>query len=217
MNMADPSHRETWAQIPWVVAGTADASSREAVLAHLVSCEDCRDEYRFQCQVRDGLLQGEPAVGEPSAALQRFWQRVDAEEAPRLVANGAPVHPAGSQAAAARWPQALLAVVAVQALALAFVVSPWGLRAPDAAYTTLSSAVTPAPRAMLRVVPAPDMRLGDWQAWLEREGWRVVEAGEDGRHFGLAPRDPATPMPDAAALARLRATPGLRLVEPLAR
>lgn len=207
MIMSDAEHRKAWDQIPWVVAGSADAADRAFVLEHIARCAPCRAEFDFQTQVRHGLAAGEPAAHDPGPALQRLWHRIDGE-----AATAAP------RPAPQRWwngTRALAAVVAVQAVALAFLAGQVFQPRPESGYATLSSAGAPG-TAVLRVAPSPQMTLGAWQALLAAEGLRVVEAASDGRHFGLAPADGAHP-PDAAVLARLRARPELLLVEPLPR
>ena len=207
MIMSDAEHRKAWEQIPWVVAGSADAPDRNFVHAHIAHCAPCRAEFEFQARVHESLAAGEPALHDPGPALQRLWQRIDDEA-------GAATPPP-----ARRWwngTRALAAVVAVQAVALAFLAGQVFQSRPDAGYATLSSAGLPSASAVLRVAPSPQMTLGAWQTLLAAEHLRVVEAAADGRHFGLAPADPAHPA-DAALLARLRAMPELLLVEPLQR
>ena len=243
MNPADDIHRRTWEQMTWVVGGSADAATRDEVVRHLAGCERCRQEYDFQCRLRDAL-QAEPAAAtghgqaghEADSALQGLWQRVDEQnahdtaQAPAAAATaataGAAMPAAAPQPAASppgrrpaanapAWTRWLVAAVVVQAVGLVLMSGP-ALR-PETApgYGTLSSAPTATPAAQLRVAPAPGMSLGEWQALLRSERLRVVDTSADGRYYGLATEGSGPA--DAGLLARLRADPRLLMVEPVPR
>lgn len=221
MNPADDIHRRTWEQMTWVVAGSADAATREEVDHHLAGCERCRQEYEFQCRLRDSLQADPAAATDPGqtrhgadGALQALWQRVDAEDAALVAAATTP--PARRPAAnAPAWNRWLVAAVVVQAVGLVLLSGP-ALR-PETApgYGTLSSAPAATPAAQLRVAPAPGMSLGDWQALLRSERLQVVDTSADGRYYGLATEGSGPA--DAGLLARLRADPRLLMVEPVPR
>lgn len=215
MSPADASHRHAWDHIPWVVGGSADDTLRRQVLAHVADCPSCRDEYLFQCQVRDGLLQAEPPALSPDAGLQRLWQRVDAEATAAAPPDPVPVARPTPAANAPHWTRWLVSAVVVQAVALVLLAGQrWQPRA-DADTVTLSSPVQPASvRAELRVAPAAALTLGAWQAMLAGEQLRVVEVSADGRFYGLAREAGSAPLDDAR-LARLRSLPQLQLVEPV--
>ncbi|WP_310740084.1 zf-HC2 domain-containing protein [Aquincola tertiaricarbonis] len=229
MNPAEDIHRRTWEQMTWVVSGSADAATRDEVARHLAGCERCREEYDFQCRLRDAL-QADPAAaatpataGHPAdPALKALWAQVDAQDAAQAQPVPAPAAWAPMPAADPRpaanapaWQRWLVAAVVVQAVALV-VMSGTALR-PETApgYGTLSSAPAGTPPAQLRVAPAPGTSLGDWQALLRSERLRVVDTSADGRFYGLASEGGMPP--DAAQLARLRADPRLQLVEPVPR
>lgn len=221
MNPADDIHRRTWEQMTWVVAGSADAATREEVAHHLAGCERCRQEYEFQCRLRDALQADPAAATDPGqtrhgadGALQALWQRVDAEDAATAAATTATParRPAANAPAWTRW---LVAAVVVQAVGLVLLSGP-ALRPENTpGYGTLSSAPAATPAAQLRVAPAPGMSLGDWQALLRSERLQVVDTSADGRYYGLATEGSGPA--DARLLARLRADPRLLMVEPVPR
>jgi len=114
----------------------------------------------------------------------------------------------------------LAAAVIVQAIGLA-ALGGWALErnrsTDEAAYRTLS---TPAsvPGATIRFVPSPELSVGQLQRLLADNELRVVNANEGGTIFALAPTAPAyTPTSTSEAIARLRATAGVLLAEPIAR
>ena len=81
MKAHDPTHRQTWDLIPWLVNDTLDDDQREAVEAHLRECADCREELAFQRSVHAGILKDAPTVAAVSpVTMARFFERIDAED-----------------------------------------------------------------------------------------------------------------------------------------
>jgi hypothetical protein len=227
-----PAHARTWALIPWLVNGSADAADRAAVEQHLAACAECRAELVAQQRLRDGVRAHGPA---PAAALdaepglQRLLRRLDqlpAEQevsAPAVPAAHAPPAPSpavplavGAAAApgrrGGRLPTALAAAVVAQAVGLALL-SLQLLRGDDSSYRTLSQP-TAAPAAGYLVVPEPALPMQRWQALLDETRLRVVDGPNAAGAYTLAPRGAPAGAP-AAVLARLRAAPGVRLAEAL--
>jgi hypothetical protein len=213
-------HAETWALIPWLVNGRADAAQRARAEHHLAHCADCRAEQQAQQQLQRALSEEPPAPGadlDAERGLQRLLGRLDPW----------PVEPEGFAAAAApaaaaprpragRLPMALAAAVLLQAIVL--VVLGLQLRdTDDPAYRTLSQApALAAGTARWRVVPDAALPMAQWQALLQDLGLRVVDGPNAVGAYALAPRAAAASTGDAAAvLARLRAAPGVRLAEAL--
>ncbi|WP_077038371.1 zf-HC2 domain-containing protein [Pelomonas sp. KK5] len=189
-------HREVWALIPWVLNGSASAEDGEQVRAHLRECADCRAEYEFQQQLRQGMAQPLPAAEvDAGRALGRFWQQ--GEE---------PARPAPRRRS---W---LAAAVIVQAMGLATLGTLLALRSP-AEYRVLGSQPA-ATRAVIRIVPAPGMQVGELRALLARSDLQLVETGAELGHLGVA-LAPGARFGRDEALQRLRAEPGLLLVEPV--
>ncbi|NRF65833.1 zf-HC2 domain-containing protein [Aquincola sp. S2] len=203
-------HARTWALIPWLVNGRADARQRAAADHHLAGCADCRAELLAQQRLHQ-LVQREtpPAAAEvdAQAGLQRLLGRIDQLPEDQAVA------PAPRRRAVL--PVALAAAVIVQAIGLALL-SLQLARQDDAPYATLSRApAAAAGAATLRVVPDPALPLQQWQALLQDAGLRIVDGPNAAGAYALAPQDPAAPAATAEQLARLRAAPGIRLAEAL--
>ncbi len=224
-------HRRAWDAIPWVVAGAASTDEVRCVEEHLPRCTECQGEWGLQQRVHAGLNASVPALDalpDTRAGWHRLAARLEVGDGPaplpvRSVAghgvarNGRSGHaPAGP----ARWTRWLVAAVVVQAVGLGAA----GLalldrsREPDADYRTLSqpSAAPAVPAAArLRVVPAPGMDFAELRELLAQTRMVAVDVGPDGNSLGLAAAD-GEPRTVAAALPRLRATPLLMLVEPVA-
>lgn len=207
--MQSPQHRQTWDLIPWLVNGTATASDRALAEAHLAACADCRDEYAFQSRVHAGLGVEAAVADEPGPAFGRLLERIEAEQAGQAASAHAPRQ--------RRLLRALAAAVVVQAIGLA-TLGAWAVghrRADDApAYRTLSTPAAEPAMASLRFVPSPELSVGQLQRLLGDNGLHIVGTNEGGTIYTLAPV--ASAHTDAGVIARLRAAPGVLLVEPIA-
>jgi len=210
-------HVPVWEAIPWVVNGRATPSQASLVARHVAQCDDCRAELDLQRRLRaalgaspqqDGVWPDAPTdspeEAEVEAGLQRLLARLDdaPEQAPSRLGSAAPGR---------RVTLALAAAVAVQAVGLGVLV----LRQAPAdapAYTTLSETARPS-RATLRVLPDTAMTLAEWQALLQALGLQVVDGPNAAGAYALAPTPGGPPRAPAEAVARLRATPGIRLAE----
>lgn len=210
-------HRRAWDLIPWVVNGSASDEARRLVEQHAQGCADCREEFDFQCRLRDGMAA--PAAAstlDADHALGRFWGRVDAEQTGTAWDSLAAQPPAADNARRGRWQSALIAAVVVQALGLATLLGvlwerPHGAQ-HGAEYQVLSQ--PPVTVAGIRLVPAPGLSLGELRALLERHELQLLQANADATHFALGLR-PGAGLSVAEAVQRLRAEPGVLLAEPL--
>ncbi len=227
----DPQlHRRIWDAIPWVVNGSAGSAERERVLAHVAACDACQDEFRFHQQLHAGMQADAPPLPDAEPALQRLWARIDSDSDSDNdgAARRAP-QPLLAQPVRAGWSRAtrvLAAAVAVQAVGLAALGGALWERPAAAAYQTLSRSPAPAAGgATIRLVLAPEMRVGTLQALLARTGLRICESSGDGSILGLGPRAGDGRQADAGVgvgndsarvLAELRATAGVLLAEPIA-
>jgi len=216
-------HRWAWDQIPWIVAGGAVEADRARVMAHVAACADCAAELAFHEAVRDGMQLGlqAPTSLHDAARAEAGWQQLQA----RLDDMGpTPGHLPEAVVATHpdprwRWRWAAAAVIGAQALGLATLGGMLWERPRPAGYVTLSQSPALSPEraaARIRLVPAPGLTLAELQALVEHHGLALVEASPDARHFGLAPRAGGAAVDDAL-IARLRAEPGVRLVEPVGR
>lgn len=213
-----PDHLRAWEALPWVVNGRATTEQARWVADHVAGCEDCRAELAWQQRLHDALATpGEVTpitTADPAteAGLQRLLARLDdVADEPR---------PAPVIAAASRSPNrltwALAAAVVVQAVGLGVMSLQLAPARDSAAYRTLSegpgAAVSPA---TLRVLPDATMTLAQWQVLLQALELQVVSGPNAGGAYALAPMPGATAQPRDSALARLRASPGIRLAEPI--
>lgn len=202
-------HARTWALIPWLVNGRAVGVERDRARAHLQQCAACRAEWQAQRKLAQALQAEEAAaqgLPDAEAGLQRLLGRLD------TVPQAQP-----ARRSIGRLPLALAAAVVIQSVGLVVL----GLRpAREAAadYAPLSQPANGVPAAAtLRLLPAGDMPMARWQALLQTHGLVVVEGPNSAGAYGVAARRPGDGAADAELLARLRATPGILLAEPVGR
>lgn len=216
-NDPNAAHRRAWDLIPWVVNGSASDDERRLVEHHADVCADCREEYDFQCRLRDGMAPPTTSTALDTAqALGRFWGRIDAEQAVRLW-DKQPEEPPRSHEtvrrwSGRRWQSALIAAVVVQALALATLLGMLWERPHSAEYRVLTEPQAVA--ADIRLVPAPGLALSELRALLERHGLQVLQANSDASHFAVGLR-PGAGLSVAETVKRLRAEPAVLLAEPM--
>lgn len=210
------SHRQAWDLLPWLVNGSVSAEERAAVEEHLQGCAECRDELSFQRSLRQALITERSFELEPQAGWQRLSARLDA--APAEAIEDAPHGPI--RALRGGWMPWLVAAMVVEALGLgAMGTALWSghtallaTRAP--VYRTLAAAQSPMPMPTLRVVFTPTMTLAQLLALLSDTRLRVVSGPSESGVWTLGPAEPlAEPTP--SLLRRLRASPDVRLAEPL--
>lgn len=222
----DPDdHARSWALIPWLVNGRAAGEERRRALAHLQQCAACRAEWQAQEALAQALRASQPQVqGLPDAdaGLQRLMGRLDpapAAQAPRRPVRGVVGRVVGLWGASVggRVPLALAAAVVVQAVGLVVL----GLHRAQPApgdYAALSETVGPAgAAATLRLLPDGSMPLAQWQALLQAHGLVVVDGPNSAGAYGVALRAPGAGAASAELVARLRATPGVLMAEPVGR
>lgn len=203
-------HRQAWELIPWLVNGRATAEERRLVEEHLADCADCRAELELQRRI--GQAMRAEAAPEPPAdhapALRRLWQRIDAE----AVAGAAP--PPRRAGALAR---ALLAAVVIEAVGIAALSAALLDRdaAPRGPYVTLSAPADGAAHATIRAVLAPELSLDRLRILLGASHLQIVGGPSEAGVYSLAPRSLREDIGTPAALAQLRADPGVRFAEPV--
>jgi len=215
MNRLPPgaaSHQQVWELLAWYVNGTATPEQRRIVDRHLPHCDACRAECAAQRQLADHLRRDRaPVAGsDPAAGLARLMADLD--------------RPAGdtADAPAARRRHGIdrrwrLAVAGLAALVLfeTGTLTTWHARRAD--YQTLSAPAPAAPRATIRLVPAPAMSAGELQDVLHRLGLQVVAGPTEAGVYSLAPAGGrhGKGSDSASQLAALRATPGILFAEPV--
>lgn len=217
MGVSTPAreHQQVWELLPWLANGTASAQQRERATAHLAACADCRRELEAQQLLQQAVARTAPHPGvDAEAGLLRLFERLDAPAMEQPLPS--PPAPAARREAS-RLTLALAVAVVVQAVGLGVL----GLRLSQddsaATYRVLSQQPASAQRrASLQVVPAASMTMADWQRLLQEHQLRVVDGPNEAGSYALAPTDQATSKPMNALLAALRATPGVRLAEPIA-
>lgn len=193
-------HARIHALMPWVLNGQADAAQQAEVDRHLAHCPACREEMARQQRLQAALQLPAATAPDVEAGLGRLMQRIELAAAP-----------APRAWRSSRMSLALAACVALQAVALA-VLAPqvWQARSGD--YQLLSQTPTVA-KAQLRVLPAPELTLAQWQALLRAEGLQVVAGPNAVGAYALGSATPSADLP--ALVTRLRSHPSLRLVEPI--
>jgi hypothetical protein len=207
-----PEHLRAWEALPWIANGRATPEQAALVEAHLPHCADCREELEWQRRMQAALQRAvdtADADAESERSLQALMARLD--DAPE---QGQPAAGPRSKLTFALAAAVVLQAVGIGALSLQL----WSAE-PDDAYRTLSSepASPPAtsPAATLRVLPDPGLSLAEWQALLQAQGLQAVGGPNSAGAYALAPAPGATALPRDEALAALRASPGVRLAEPI--
>lgn len=207
-------HLRAWEALPWVANGRATPEQAAMVEAHLADCADCRAELDWQRRLHATMSTG-AVPGEDDLAVEAGLQRLMA----RLDAPGElqPLPGTGRNGSRLTW--ALAAAVVVQAVGLGVLglqLGRAGGDSPDTGeYRTLTDAGPALSSATLRVLPEASMPLSAWNATLQAQGLQVVGGPNSAGAYALAPAPAAAPRPAAEVLAGLRATPGIRLAEPI--
>ena len=205
-------HRETWELIPWVVIGRASDAESETVRVHCLQCSGCTDELNFQRILRREMVQERG----PDFDSERGWEgmlrdidiRSDEASTNAIELSSASARPT------LRLRQ-VLAIMAVEALVLGFAGAAllYGSGQAGQHYQTLALPAQTPRDATIRLVVSNDLTVAQLQTLLGSLKVQIVEGPSELGGFALAPIDPG--IDSAAAVARLRATPGVRLAEPI--
>ena len=199
IRLQDELHARTQGLLPWYVNGTLDAAEREAVDAHLAHCAECATEVR-----REQALAAQ--IAELGIDTDHGWEAMR-ERMTRLPPRAAaPVR-------LLRRPVSFGWVVGAQLAAAALIVAvllPTRHDTTEPAYHVLGTATT-ARAGNVIVQFGPEVTTRQVQAALAGADAGIVDGptvtGAYVLHVGDAQR--------AAALTRLRATPGMVLAEPI--
>ncbi|QNH16952.1 hypothetical protein HEP74_02092 [Xanthomonas sp. SS] len=196
-----------WELMPWVLQASATEEQHEWLIAHLAKCSFCSAEFAQQSRLRMAMSLPSDVPVDAEAGLQRLLGRLDAPEPQRLPAR-----------VRASWTtRALVAAALVQAVGLGVL----GVRlsASDqgqgGGYRTLSETAQPLASDAIRVVPDARMTLADWDAVLRKLQLRVVGGPNGAGAYTVVPVQAGSPAQPQRSVQQLRATPGIRLAEPI--
>jgi anti-sigma factor RsiW len=203
--MNDTQCAQVEAITPWYVNGTATAADRTRVDAHLAGCPDCRLRVTAEQRIAAHLRDAGSSIETPDADLA--WERFERTIGPENVQP-----PRDSRHL--RW------VIAAQAAALViFALAFWQFqidqRRAAATYRTVTTAAPLVARdhLLLRLAVQPDVSADRVAELAHEQGGAVVDGPSAQGVYRLEL------LPDALhqqAIARLRASQGVLLVEPIA-
>ncbi len=206
-------HRRVWDAIPWLVNGTAEQALRSAADAHLEQCEDCREELSRQQRLQSAILGDAWKDSGSDAGFALLRARIEAVE--EVSRQAAPQSGFRARRSSRLFVGALAATVVIEGVGIALLGLGLIARdAPTAHFRTLSDARTDARHGEIRIVLAPELRIGELAQLLANLQLEVVGGPNEAGAYTLAPRPAARAREDR--LARLRATVGVRMVEPIA-
>ncbi len=195
-----PDCARAWEAMPWVLQDSAPAAQKEWLMSHLAQCEACSAEFAQQTRLRVAMSLPPDIALDAEVGMARLLGRLDAAETAQP-----------PERARAGWLiKALAAAVLIQAIGIGALGT--RLLSDDGGrYRTLG---TPAPatvKGAIRVVPDPAMKLTDWNKLLHALGLKVIGGPNAVGAYTVVP----TASSSAQLLQRLRATPGIRLAEPV--
>ncbi len=211
--------------LPWLATGRLSADEATQALTHLRTCELCRAEVEFD-RALAGRLSQEPGFEHAAAeSLQKFMSELDhvAQESStppeKRAVSPEPLPP--QRGSHRRYHASLVAVLAVQAVAIGVLISLVSTRQPstDRSYITLSRPSLLPSRPAVRVVFAPDLPIGNVAALLGSIGAEVASGPSEASVYTLVLPAAHSSVQAAEevrhALAVLRADPRVRFAEPI--
>ena len=80
-------HQETWALLPWLANGRADAAQRRRAESHLAECADCRAELAREQRMTAAMALPSMTGPDLSQGMARLMQRIDHAETVRAEAG----------------------------------------------------------------------------------------------------------------------------------
>jgi len=211
-------HQETWALLPWLANGRADAAQRRRAESHLAECADCRAELAREQRMSAAMALPSMTGPDLSQGMARLMQRIDHAETVR--APRQPRIAAGRGGAATIRLSTATLLGAVQ-LALVAMAAVWWVHgqapaeAPAGGYQTLTqapAAATPSTTG-LRVVFQAGQPIGELQALLVTHGLAIVSGPTEAGVFTLNPTAPLTARELDAVASELRRSPAVAFAE----
>ena len=209
------SHRHYSDLIPWLINDRIAEDDRLSLEEHLQGCAECRADVEEQRRVYRTIAR-EPRIDyAPSASLQRLLSKIDIEDATATIKSGAGKRAFG-RATHSRLTQWLAAAVVIEAIGLSILAGMFWRHSPsldESEYRTVTTGISAAPRASLRVVFAPTMTLGALDALLQELRLEVVSGPSPAGVYTLALGYSGESL--ANELAALRARTDVRFAEPI--
>ena len=199
---------QAWEAMPWVLEQSAPQEQRAWLMGHLEHCDSCRAEFTRQERLRRAMSLPSDVHVDANAGLKRLLDRLDSHELQ-------PETPPARTVRTGAWvTRALAAAVLLQAMAIGVLgVKLWGN--PDPNYRTFSEASGPAaPGGAINVVPDAAMKVADWNALVHTLRLQIVRGPNTVGAYTVVPATGAESR--EVILRRLRASPGIRLAEPVA-
>lgn len=199
-----------WEAMPWVLQGSAPQDQAELLTGHLAQCESCRAEFARQSRLRRALSLPSDIPLDANVGLKHLLSRLDAPTPQE--------EPARSRSTS--WlTRALAAAVLIQALGIGALGMKLWSEGSSPVYRTLSQ--TPAPAVpgptsagSIHVVPDAGMTVANWSALLHTLDLQVTGGPNAVGAYTVVAKGPASTQ--RHVLQVLRATPGIRLAEPVA-
>jgi len=184
-----------WELMPWVLQASATEEQHEWLIAHLAKCSFCSAEFAQQSRLRMAMSLPSDVPVDAEAGLQRLPARVRSSWTTRALVAAALVQAVG------------LGVLGVRLSA--------SDQGQGAGYRTLSETAQPLASDAIRVVPDARMTLADWDAVLRKLQLRVVGGPNGAGAYTVVPVQAGSPTQPQRSVQQLRATPGIRLAEPI--
>ena len=210
MNFPKDASRDcarAWEAMPWVLQDSAPQDQSQWLMEHLTHCESCSAEFAQQNRLRRAISLPSDLPVDANVGLERLLARLDAPEQEQA--------PMPLRRRAGGWMnRALVAVVLIRAIGVgAMGIKLWS-EGNSPAYRTLSQPSAPVAAGAIHVVPDATMKLADWDALLHSLGLQVVNGPNDVGAYTVVPSEAGNTAQQTVL--RLRATPGIRLAEPVA-
>jgi len=198
-----------WEAMPWVLQGSASQEQSEWLAQHLAHCSSCQAEFAQQQRLQLAMSLPSDIPLDAEVGLRRLLGRLDTPELQQA--------PAPRRVRTSHWlTRALVAAVLVQAIGIGVL----GVKlrssgdSQPASYRTLSQQAAPSAPGAIHVVPDANMKLAEWDTLLHKLNLQVIQGPNDVGAYTVVPASVASAPPQT--LAQLRATPGIRLAEPVA-
>lgn len=220
-------HRDTFDMIPWLVNGRVADNERRAFDEHLRGCAECRAEFAKEQRLFAAIRENEPCIDyAPGASLQKLLSRIGNDERSEKPSGQSRPHGARRVMTQRRLLQYLAAAVVIEAIGVGWFASASmhkstnanRLMAPPAYRTVTTTEIVPA-SAALRVVFAPTFKVTELNALLRDQHLEIVNGPSTAGVYTLATTGAGDDLHAdiSLILANLRANPGVRFAEPIAR